>query len=347
MKYLLLALCVSLSTSKPPSEAEVLAALRAQQVPPEARSLSGEALVKYVNEKQNLFKAELKPTNKYLRYKVMDMKFVQQNMKPVIEDENDPGDDIPESFDARTHWPNCSSISHIPDQANCGSCWAVSVAGAISDRICIATKGRVQVKISATDILSCCPLSFGCEGGYPFAAWNHFATKGAVTGGYYGTKKSCRPYELHPCGRHGNDTYYGECKEKQAPTPRCKRRCRPGYKKSYTMDKIYGKNYYDIPVNVKAIQRDIMKYGPVAASFLVFDDFYEYTSGIYQNVAGGPGGGHAVKIIGWGKEKNIPYWIITNSWHEDWGEKGFFRMLRGNNECGIEGAVVGGHIGDI
>ncbi|VDO53229.1 unnamed protein product [Haemonchus placei] len=96
MKYLLLALCFCLSRSKPPSEAEVLAALKAQQVPPEARLLSGEALVKYVNEKQNLFKAELKPTNKYLRYKVMDLKFVQQNMKPVIEDENDPGDDIPE-----------------------------------------------------------------------------------------------------------------------------------------------------------------------------------------------------------------------------------------------------------
>ncbi|PIO61141.1 hypothetical protein TELCIR_17344, partial [Teladorsagia circumcincta] len=35
-------------------------------------------------------------------------------------------------------------------------------------------------------------------------------------------------------------------------------------------------------------------------------------------------GGHAVKIIGWGEEKTgnetIPYWIIANSWHNDWGE---------------------------
>lgn len=36
--------------------------------------------------------------------------------------------DIPESFDSRTNWPNCQSImSEIRDQGRCGSCWVSRV----------------------------------------------------------------------------------------------------------------------------------------------------------------------------------------------------------------------------
>jgi uncharacterized protein (DUF1015 family) len=29
----------------------------------------------------------------------------------------------------------------------------------------------------------------------------------------------------------------------------------------------------------------------------------------------------------------VKYWLIANSWNTHWGEKGFFRMLKGTNEC--------------
>jgi len=39
-------------------------------------------------------------------------------------------------------------------------------------------------------------------------------------------------------------------------------------------------------------------------------------------------GGHAVKIVGWGKEGTQFYWIVQNSWGPTWGEDGFFRLKR-------------------
>lgn len=53
-------------------------------------------------------------------------------------------------------------------------------------------------------------------------------------------------------------------------------------------------------------------------------------------------GGHAIRIIGWGVENGIPYWLIANSWNSDWGLKGTFKILRGSNHCGIEDQISAG-----
>lgn len=53
-------------------------------------------------------------------------------------------------------------------------------------------------------------------------------------------------------------------------------------------------------------------------------------------------GGHAVKIIGWGIENGIQYWLVVNSRNEVWGDHGLFKIRRGTNEFGFESGIVAG-----
>lgn len=73
--------------------------------------------------------------------------------------------------------------------------------------------------------------------------------------------------------------------------------------------------------------------------FTVYSDFMNYAGGIYQHTTGYVEGGHAVKMIGWGVEGGVEYWICANSWGPKWGEEGFFRIAFG--QCGIDQAVYG------
>lgn len=67
-----------------------------------------------------------------------------------------------------------------------------------------------------------------------------------------------------------------------------------------------------------------------------------YKSGIYEHKTGRFLGGHAVKILAYGEENGVKYWTCANSWNNDWGEAGYFRIKRGNDECGIESSGVAG-----
>ncbi|XGW02473.1 hypothetical protein V3C99_014481 [Haemonchus contortus] len=314
-----------------------------RKISKEAESLTGQELADYVNQNQKLFKAApSKLSMEKMKAKLMDVKYVVESADEAEELIIDA--EIPDSFDARTQWPTCKSISLIRDQSDCGSCWAFGAAEAMSDRICIASGGKTQVTISADDVLSCCgrKCGNGCEGGYPIEAWRYWVKTGICTGGSYESQSGCKPYPIPPCGHHPNQTYYGPCPTNEYDTPVCTNKCIAGYKTSYADDKHYGTSAYNVAKTVAGIQKEIMTNGPVEAAYTVYEDFYQYTGGVYTHTGGAEVGGHAVRILGWGVDNKTPYWLVANSWNTDWGENGYFRILRGVNECGIEHAIVAG-----
>lgn len=234
--------------------------------------------------------------------------------------------DLPESFDAREAWPHCRTISEILDQGHCGSCWAFGAVESLSDRFCI--HGFENVTLSENDLLSCCGFEcgYGCEGGYPFRAWQYFKRTGVVSA-------TCDPYfDNVGCGHPGCSPVYD--------TPVCNKACVND--DLWAENKHFATSAYYLPSDPEALKLELYTNGPIELSFNVYEDFAHYTSGVYQHLYGDYMGGHAVKLVGWGVENGVDFWTVANSWNTEWGEKGYFRIVRGTNECGIETSAVAG-----
>ncbi|BFZ21116.1 hypothetical protein BsWGS_24155 [Bradybaena similaris] len=249
--------------------------------------------------------------------------------------------ELPENYDPRVLFPNCPSLKEVRDQGDCGSCWAFGAVEAMTDRICIQSKGKIQFHVSAEDLLACCDdCGAGCYGGYPAEAWAYYQNTGIVSGGQYNTSEGCQPYEIPACDHH----VVGKlkpCGKEEVETPKCKHTCEASYTTPYKKDKHFGVKTYTVS-GEDNIKQELVDNGPVEAAFSVYSDFLNYKSGVYQYTSGSMLGGHAVKIIGYGVEDGTKYWLVANSWNEDWGDSGFFKILRGRDECGIESQIVAG-----
>ena len=225
---------------------------------------------------------------------------------------------VPASFDAREHWPECSTIKEITNQLTCGSCWAMSGSAVLSNRVCIATHGSVNVALSPQYMVNCFTDQQGCGGGWDEPVWHDMMEIGTVP-------DACVPFTavLDACPQH--------CADGTAVPERTR-----------------AKNFYSPwgetdAARVEAIQREIMERGPVVANYHVFSDFQKYEGPVYKrSKTAVRTGGHAVRIIGWGTENGEDYWLVANSWGTGWKEDGFFKIRRGTNECNIEEAVTAG-----
>jgi len=242
---------------------------------------------------------------------------------------------LPDNFDSRTQWPQCASIQAVRDQSACGSCFAFGAVEAMSDRICIHT--GAQTTLSAADAAFCCDeCGDGCDGGYPSAVWSYWQNPGIV-------EEACWPYPFASCDHHLNGSSK-PCPSNEYPSAPCPNKCSNSWTgPAWGSDRKRASKVYNIDGGATAIMQEIFTNGPVETAFTVYADFVSYRGGVYQYTWGDELGGHAVKIIGWGVTSGgVKFWTVANSWNADWGEKGFFRIIRGTDDCGFEDEVNGG-----
>ena len=237
-------------------------------------------------------------------------------VSPVSEQIRLAAQSLPESFDWRDR-NGMNFVSPVRNQEQCGSCYAFASMAMMESRLRILTNNTLQVVLSPQDVVGCSKYSQGCEGGFPYLIAGKYAEDfGAV-------EESCFPYT----GKDSNCISETKCR------------------------RYYGTNYYYIggyygACNEPEMRLELVNNGPIAVSFEVLNDFLNYKGGIYQHTGildkFNPWEitNHVVLIVGYGTEGGIPYWSVKNSWGGDWGENGYFRIIRGVDEVSIESMAV-------
>jgi C1A family cysteine protease len=207
----------------------------------------------------------------------------------------------PVSFDHR-NIAGYDYVTPIKDQGGCGSCVAFGSAAAVEST---ARRERgdpgLNIDLSEAHLFYCYARNEGrnCGNGW----WPERALIACRDGGV--TFEDLYPYTAgdQNCGLNAN---WQSKMAKIADLPKM--------------------------ASTAAMKEHIAARGPLAACFVVYQDFFSYSGGVYKHVTGDVAGGHCVSLIGY--DDNQGCWIAKNSWGRGWGDAGFFRIAYG--ECSIE-----------
>lgn len=195
------------------------------------------------------------------------------------------------------------AVNPIQDQKRCGSCWAFSAAAAMETSYKIL--GGPLVKFSEQQMVDC---SFkygnhGCGGGWMERAYKYITDFGAELASSY-------PYI--------------------ADVQKCQ------YNKSLVEAQMT--QYYNITPNSQS-QMIVFASQTTIALAVDAQGLDHYEDGIFDGYCTADLN-HGVNIIGYGTSKyGTDYWIGRNCWGTNWGENGYFRIMRymedGPGWCGL------------
>eukprot|EP01017_Pseudomicrothorax_dubius_P016294 TRINITY_DN1849_c0_g1_i4.p1 TRINITY_DN1849_c0_g1~~TRINITY_DN1849_c0_g1_i4.p1 ORF type:complete len:282 (+),score=59.00 TRINITY_DN1849_c0_g1_i4:61-846(+) len=222
--------------------------------------------------------------------------------------------EIPRSFDSRRKWPKCIGEVQLQPLTRCGSGWVTAAAEVLADRLCIAQvkKGIFKRRWS------------------PPPQRTHFCS-GLAADLCAGVSLEEGWLQIKRIGLEVEDT----CPVSETGDIECEEKCPPS--KDDRRVKVRRIRTFKSSDDAK---REIMQYGPLEAAVEVYSEFLAYSQGIYKpSVSYYYLGGHSVRIIGWGEENGLKYWIIANNWGDQWGEKGYGRIEEGSTS--IERQFIG------
>jgi len=205
---------------------------------------------------------------------------------------------------ASLDWVAKGAVTPIKNQGNCGSCWAFSATGSIEGAHQIKTGSLVS--LSEQQLVDCSTAqgNMGCNGGlmdYAFEWVIAQGSKGITTEAAY-------PYKAVD----------GSCKKSSFPV---------GATISSYTDVASGQESQLMPAIAK---------GPVSIAIEADQACFQfYSGGVLDDNSCGEQLDHGVLLVGYGTDGK-DYWKVKNSWGTSWGEKGYIRMVRNKNQCGLD-----------
>lgn len=224
-------------------------------------------------------------------------------------------------------------FSPVRDQGKCGACYIFVICSLLSDNVTIRI-GNFGKNLNVQQLLSCYPSKEGgCEGEAPedVLLWlEQTGFKLSISDEYKDAVTQCvrtdKGISVTPSSVRSLCDYVKR-ESISDPTP---------------VEQLM------ISKNIYRMKQQLITDGPFFGSISVFSDLFNFSGNkIYEQNSNIFSGGHAITIVGWcdkGVDKREGfeqgYWVCKNSWGEDWASeydfKGYFAILMGRNECGIE-----------
>ncbi|KAL0849604.1 hypothetical protein ABMA28_013863 [Loxostege sticticalis] len=227
------------------------------------------------------------------------------NYKSVTDDSCPPADFSPGSdpVPESFDWRDKKKVTGIKDQGQCGSCWAFSATGNLEGQYAI--KHNELKAFSEQQLVDCDRNDHGCDGGLMGQAFNWLQDNGGIE------SESDYPYKAKD----------GKCK----------------FDKSKVVATVSGCVAFN-GTDENVLKKILVSTGPLAIGVNA-NDFITYDGGVLEDCQGG-NLNHGVLLVGYGKEDDVPYWIIKNSWGTGWGEDGYVRVQMYQNGCNLTADIV-------
>ncbi|XP_053305665.1 cathepsin W-like [Spea bombifrons] len=196
-------------------------------------------------------------------------------------------------------WRKKRVISKVKDQGQCYSCWAFAAVANIEAQLGIL--GDLGKELSEQQLVDCNTCKNSCEGSFPWDAFITVLEQGGLA------SEAAYPYTAKK----------GSCKTVSGPKASI-----TGFKMIAQHEEAMTAHLAHSGTLTVVINKALLK---------------SYTGGIIdqKEKCDPTRGDHVVLIVGYSKEMPKPYWILKNSWGENWGENGYFRLQWGKNMCGI------------
>lgn len=233
---------------------------------------------------------------------------------------------------ASKSWTHLKAIKEIKDQGACGSCWAIA-AGTVMAAHAEIKGGQNSQAYSTQELVACVPNPNRCGGdGGCKGATMDLAMEYAVKRGKLSTEAAW-PYDPeNVAGAMCPNMMLAQNTTSNSSSAR-----EPGIivNPSTSSVAIGFESYRILPRNsYEPLLRSLYTTGPVGVS-VAASQWFNYQSGIFDGCEGLADGAvvdHAVVLVAYGAEGGNKYWTLMNSWGATWGENGYIRLLRRDDD---------------